>query len=118
MRTDWFSDVVLDRGATAGKLLNLSWTAADAPVMGANIAANYDLLTDMWGNMAKVHPDLLANGSFPVSLSELNDLVAKAEAGDELAMRKLRKALYWIPAGSKFRAVAAAASKEVLKLVA
>lgn len=115
---DWVKDVPLEQGTTAGKILDLTWTPADASVMGANIAANYDLLTDMWGNMAKVHPDLLANGSFPVSLSELNDLVAKAEAGDQEAIKRLRQALHWIPAGSKFRAVAANVSREVLKLAA
>ena len=60
----------------------------------------------------------VSNGSFPVSLSEINNLVARAEAGDQEALKKLRQALHWIPSGSKFRAVADSASREVLKLVA
>lgn len=115
---DWFKEVPIDTGATAGKILDLTWTNADAPVMGANIAANWDLLHEMWGQMAQSNPQLLAETHFPVSFTEINDLVARAQAGDELAIKKLRLALHWIPAGSKFRAVAANVSREVLKLAA
>ncbi len=114
---DWVKDVPLEQGATAGKILGLTWTPADASVMGANIAANYDMLTEMWANMAEVHPDLLNGTTFPVSLSQLSDLVERAEAGDEEATKKLREALHWIPAGSKFRVVLGSASKQFLQQV-
>lgn len=116
---DLFREVTIGKGATAGTLLQLGWNAADAPVMGANIAANYDTLTEMWAGMAKTNPDLLPNTHFPVSMSEIDDLVRRAvEDGDELALRRLRQALHWIPAGSKLRLIAEQQARAVLDKVA
>ncbi len=116
---DLFREVTIEKGATAGELLHLGWNAQDAPVMGANIAANYETLTEMWAEMAKTNPDLLPNTHFPVSMSEIDDLVRRAvEDGDESALRRLRQALHWIPAGSKLRLIAEQQARVVLDKVA
>lgn len=104
-----FQDLPIENTTTTGSFLHLGWNPADAPIeaplMGANIAANYDMLTHMWAETAKVHPELLPNTHFPVSMSEINYLVDQAKDGDELALMRLRQALHWIRASSKYNPV-------------
>lgn len=103
---DLFTDQVIANGTNVGQMLQdagyqMTWTGADAQMLGAHIAANNDMLTEMWHNMA-AHQNI-PESPFPVGLTELNDLVAKAQAGDKEALRKLLAALRFIPAGQKFR---------------
>ncbi|MCL4365808.1 hypothetical protein M1437_01105 [Patescibacteria group bacterium] len=112
----FFQEVPIEQ--EAGKILNISGVPADAPILGANIIANYDMLTDMWETMAKGHPDLLPDAYYPVSLSEVNKLVEQAEKGDKVALNRLMQALHWIPKDGRFRKVAQLASQSVLKMIA
>lgn len=103
---DLFTDQAIAHGTNVGQMLQdagyqVTWTGADAEMLGAHIAANNDMLTEMWHNMA-AHQNI-PESPFPVGLTELNDLVAKAQAGDKEALRRLLAALRYIPAGQKFR---------------
>lgn len=115
-----FTDHLINRGMTAGSMFrdagySVSWTGKDGPLFAAHIAANYDMLSGMWHQMAQAH--VIPNTEFPVSLSELNNLAARAEAGDEESFRKLVRALHWIPAGSKMRILTRAGISKTLEMV-
>lgn len=113
-------EVVIFKGTTAGDILHLkSVTPLDAPLLGANIAANHDMLTYNWAQVAQHYPNLQADVNFPVSLSEINQLVADAQNGDQEALRRLIRALHWIPAGGRFKLILGnGAIREVLRLAA
>lgn len=103
---DLFVDQAIAQGSNVGQMLQdagyqVTWTGADAPMLGAHIAANNDMLTDMWQQMAANHN--IPESPFPVGLTEINDLVAKAQTGDKEALRKLLAALRYIPAGQKLK---------------
>lgn len=119
-QTKLFTDQAIKKGTTVGQLLiekghQVTWGAGDAKLFGAHIAANYDMLTDMWGKMAD--NKLILDKPFPIGLTELADLVKKAEGGDLAAIEKLKLALHWIPAGEKFRILTAAGVKKTLELL-
>lgn len=103
---DLFTDQAIAHGTNVGQMLQdagyqVTWTGADAEMLGAHIAANNDTLTEMWHQMV-AHQNIPEN-PFPVGLTELNELVADAQKGDKEALRKLLAALRYIPAGQKFR---------------
>ncbi|EKE03839.1 MAG: hypothetical protein ACD_20C00144G0004, partial [uncultured bacterium] len=103
---DLFTDQAIAHGTNVGQMLQdagyqITWTGADAPMLGAHIASNNDMLTEMWHQMAANHN--IPESPFPVGLTELNDLVAKAQAGDKETLRRLLAALRYVPAGQKFR---------------
>lgn len=114
-------EVAIPSGSTVGGILHdngysITWGPKDADMFGAHIAANYDMLTDMWGKMAQTQgwPEGM---HYPVSLDDLPDLVERAKGGDMIALQKLKDALHWIPAGGKFNVIspgALAAAREVL----
>lgn len=91
--------IEIHQGDTWGQMMvnsgnELNWGSGGAEMMGAHIAANYDLLNNYW-EAAGMH--------FPISPSELNTLVEQAKGGDAESLSKLKEALHWIPAGQKFR---------------
>ncbi|OGE19422.1 hypothetical protein A2967_01530 [Candidatus Daviesbacteria bacterium RIFCSPLOWO2_01_FULL_41_32] len=101
-----FTDRVIARGTNVGQMLHdagyqITWDRLDADMLGAHIAANHDTLTEMWHQMA-AHQNIPEN-PFPVGMSEINDLVAKAKGGDKDALRRLLAALRYVPEGQKFR---------------
>lgn len=86
--------------------VNITNTSADAKPLASAIAANWDTLTEFWTELQEKNPQVLGQDFYyPVSILELNDLVARAENGDQEALRKLWKALKWIPEGKRFRIV-------------
>lgn len=103
---DLATEVITTQRDTVGQMLidhgyNITWGATDAEVLGAHIAANYNQLSNMWGAMAQVD-NLPAGVHFPVSLTDLPNLIEQAQSGDAGALQKLKDALHWIPAGKKF----------------
>lgn len=119
--SSFFTDKVIASGTTVGQMLHeagyqVTWTGADAKMFGAHILANYDMLTDMWDKMADNR--LIPQSPFPVSPFEINDLVAKAEAGDKEALRRLVQALHLIPAGARLRILTTAGLDKALALAA
>lgn len=102
------AEVALDRGSTVGQMLVehgydfTSWGTDNADVLGAHIAANYDLLNDTWGNVASAG-NFPEGMHFPVGMEELNDLIDKAKGGDAQALQQLKDALHWLPANKSFK---------------
>lgn len=88
--------VDLKSGDTVSELLvnkaglPISWGSQDAPIWGAVIAANQNLFGDKLLQIAGI------------DLSELPDLVEKAENGDKEALIKLRRVVGIIPNKGKF----------------
>ena len=116
-----FTEHSISSGTTVGDMLvdaghQVTWGTADAQLFGAHIAANHNLLSQMWEKMAEAHPNLVS-GPFPVSLSEINDLVAKAQMGDEEALRRLTEALHWIPSGAQFKILTQDGNAQILAML-
>lgn len=115
------SEPLVTTGNTVSELLsqaghNITWTADNAELLGAEIAVNIDPLKNMWHAMATVHPDLVS-GPFPIGLSELADIVNKAKNGDAAALQLLIKTLHWISPGEKFKILTQAGVQDIIGLL-
>lgn len=103
--------VDIPTGVSASELLvkngiDITNTSADAKPLASAIAANWDTLTETWTKIQENNPKILEpDFYYPVSILELNELVTRAENGDEEALKKLWRALKWIPEGKRFRIV-------------
>lgn len=106
---DHITSVDLGPGMTATQLLeDHGYTNVyDPVVLGEHVIVNYPLVDNMWGNMAQSYG---WSEHFPISLPELDQLIAAAKNGDPEAILKLQKlqpatlrALHWLPVGGKFK---------------
>lgn len=101
-----YADQAIAHGTNVGQMLHdagyqVTWTRADAEMLGAHIAANHDMLAKMTHDMAANHN--IPENPFSVGMTEIYDLVTKAQNGDSSALRRLFEALRYIPEGQKFR---------------
>lgn len=101
-----YADQAIAHGTNVGQMLHdagyqVTWTGADAEMLGAHIAANHDMLAKMTHDMALNHN--IPENPFSVGMTEIYDLVTKAQNGDQSALRRLFEALRYIPEGQKLR---------------
>ncbi len=108
-------------GTSVGQMMvnngyNLTnWNSpASVEAFGAQIAANYDVLSDFWKQM-EVAGSLPKGTAFPIKdIGDLHTLIEKAKMGDNQSLQTLKDALRWIPAGKKFSIIKQAGLQAVL----
>ncbi len=109
--SDWYKPTYIQNGDTIGGLYHLGWTPNDAPLLGANLAANFDQISQMSIEMEKFRS---GNFFFQISPSEIPDLVDRAKRGDRAALRLLVEAQHWIRSGSTLKIVRADKAMDIL----
>lgn len=105
------TEKVIPGNTTVGHMLfeagvQTGWGADQAQLFGAEIAANHELLSAAWA--ANEHTP------FPIQLSDLDSLIERAQNGDVEALKKLKNALHWVPAGARLKILSKAGVSAVL----